>query len=268
MVGTERLKEESLMSTLTNLQIMWRSYSSQYDVHRASPQVSRETAAFREAAVSVKTVDDLIKNREVFNYVLKAYGMEDLPYPAMIKKILTDEDFSKGFVDSRYREFMEAMGFQKGGSGKFSDPAWIDEVVSRYQTVTFEERKGEEDANLRLAMYFERVAPTVENWYDVLADKALSEVVFTSLGIDDQVRLGDIDKLAEMLERRMSIEDFKNPDKVKSLVQRFAIFSDMETQVSTNPVLQLYQASAGTGPRTIINIDSSLLAEANRLKFL
>lgn len=255
------------MSTLTNLQVMWRSYSNQYDLHKTSPQVSRDSEAFREAAQNINSAEDVVKNREVFNYVLKAFGMEDLPYPAMIKKIMTDTDFSKGFVDTRYKDFMTEMGFHEGGTGKFDDQEWLDSVVERYQTVTFEEKKGNEDHNLRLAMYFERVAPTVDNWYSVLADKALSEVVFTSLGIDDQVRLGDIDKLVEMLDRRMSIEDFKNPEKVKEIQQRFAIFADMKTQVATNPILQLYQASAGNGPRSIIHIDSSLIAEANKLRF-
>lgn len=259
------------MSTLIGLQVAWNSYDAQMKLHKASPMVSREAAAVREAASSIKSVDDLVANRQVFNFVLEAYGMGDMPYPAMVKKLLTEgtkdpKAFANGFVDPRYREFVEDMGFSEDKTGNFGSYYWVEKLVSKYQTVTFEEKKGQEDANVRLALHFERKAASVQTWFSVLGDKAMAEVAMTSMGLPKEVMLGDIDKLADMLERRMPASDFKDPAKVKTFLQRFAILADAKTPAQS-PVLAMMQAPVG-GFRPIISIDSGMLAEASRMRFL
>ena len=118
-------------------------------------------------------------------------------------------------------------------------------------------------------MYFERKISSVKNWFEVLSDKGLSQVVFTALGYPDSTRLGDIDKLAEMLEKRMDIKDFQDPEKVRTMVQRFAIFSDTGNTLASSPVLQLFQGSMGNGGgRTVFHIDGILLGEVNKLRYL
>lgn len=260
------------MSTMTNLQVVWSSYNSQIKAFKASPLVQRESSLVREQAASIKTVDDLIKNKTVFKYVLKAYGMDDLPYEAMIRKLLVEgtedkKSFANSFVDQRYKTFVKEMGFGEGGSGHFSDAAWVDKLIEKYETIAFEENKGEADANVRLGLYFERNASKMTDWYSVLADKAMSEVVFTSLGLPDETRLSDIDKLASMLEKRIPISDLQDPKKVRAIVQRFAIFSDTENSIATNPVLQLFQGTSPNGGRTVIGFDQTMLAEISKLRY-
>lgn len=259
------------MTTLTGLQIVWNSFDSQMKVHKASPMVKREVEQVRAAAPSIKNIDDLMKNRQVFNFVLEAYGMSDMPYPAMIKKLLTEgtkdpKAFANGFVDTRYREFVKDMGFGEGGTGNFGDTAWVDKLVAKYERLTFEEKKGDEDTNIRLALHFERKASSVSTWYEVLGDKAMAEVAMTAMGLSKEAMMGDIDKLATMLEKRMPAADFKNPEKVKTFLQRFAILSDSKQPVQT-PILTLMQGGA-TGYRTIVSIDPAMLAEASRMRFI
>lgn len=261
------------MSSLTNLQIVWHSYDSLFNTFKASPIVKRETDALRAAAPSIKSADDLVNNRDVFNYVLKAYGMEDIPYPAMIKKLLVEgtkdpKSFANSFIDVRYKEFVNDIGFGDGGKGNFDSAFFIAKLVKRHETVAFEANKGEQDSNVRLGMYFERKVSSVKNWYEVLSDKGLSEVVFTALGYPDSTRLGDIDKLAEMLEKRMNIEDFQDPEKVRTMAQRFAIFADNKNFAYNSPILQLYQGSMGNNGRTLFHIDEVLLSEVSKLRYL
>lgn len=259
------------MSTMTNLQVVWNSYPNQMKAFKASPLVAREADVLRNKAVTIKSVDDFLKNKTVFKYVLKAYGMEDMPYEAMIKKLLVEgtEDkkaFANGFVDQRYKNFVKEMGFGEGKSGRFGDPNWIEQVIERYEIASFEEAKGEMDSNVRLGLYFERKASSANDWFTVLGDKALSEVIFTAMGLPQEARLGDIDKLATMLEKRMPIADLQDPAKVRSIVQRFAIFSDSKNAVHNSPVLQLFQGSSQG--RTIIHIDPVMLGEASKLRYL
>lgn len=259
------------MSTLTNLQIIWNSYDNQLKNFKSTPMVAKDLKEIRENASTIKSVDDLINNRQVFNFVLKTYGMEDKPYPAYIKKLLVEgttdpKAFANSFVDSRVKEFVNDMGFADGKSGNFGDAAFVDKLIQKYEVLSFEENKGEADNNVRLGLYFERKASSMTDWYSVLADKAMSEVVITALGLPPEARLGDIDKLADLLEKRIPIEDFQDPKKVKSIVQRFAILADKDNSLATNATLQLFQGQMSG--RQIINIDPSILAMANKMRYL
>lgn len=259
------------MSSLLGLQAVWNSYDVQMKAHRASPLTARESQAVREAAASIRSVDDLIANRKVLGYVLKAYGMDDLPYPALIRKLLSEDpgdpkSFANSFVDLRYREFAKDMGFGGGKEGSFGDPAWVDRLVARYETVTFEERKGEEDPAIRLALYFERKAPSVESWYSVLGDKALAEVAMKAMGLPQSVMLGDIDKLADTLERRMPASDFKDPAKVRTFLQRFAIMSGSEQPPAARSAALAMLQGAGTAGRSFVHIDPAMLSAAGRMR--
>lgn len=259
------------MSALLGLQVVWNSYDSQMKAHRASPLTARESQAVREAASSIRSVDDLIANRKVFDFVLKAYGMEDLPYPALIRKLLSEDpsdpkSFANSFVDLRYREFAKDMGFGGGKQGNFGDIAWVDRLVARYETVTFEEKKGEEDPTVRLALYFERKAPSIESWYSILGDKALAEVAMKAMGLPESVMLGDIDKLADTLEKRMPVADFKDPAKVRTFLQRYAIMAGSEQVPSArSAALAMLQGNPEPG-RVVVHIDPAMLAMAGRMR--
>ncbi len=92
---------------------------------------------------------------------------------------------------------------------------------------TMEEQAGDQNAGVRLAMYFQRKAATITSAYSILADKALLEVVMTALAMPDEVAQSDTDKLAQMLEKRLTISDFKDPAKVEKFLARFSALYDI-----------------------------------------
>lgn len=258
------------MSTLLGLQMVWNSYDKQLKNFTTTPLVAKDLKEIRENASKIENIDDFLNNRQVFNFVLKAYGMDDKPYPAYIKKLLVEgtadpKAFANSFLDARIKEFVNDLGFADGANGKFSDPEFLDKLVQKYEVLTFEEDKGKINNNIRLGLYFERKASSVDNWYSLLADKALSEVVITALGLPSEVRLGDIDKLADLLEKRIPITDLKDPKKVKSIVQRFAVLGDTSTNLASNPTLQLFTGQMSG--RQIFHIDASLLAAASQMRY-
>lgn len=258
------------MSTLMNLQIVWNSYDSQLKNFKSSPMIARDLKEIRENASKIKNIDDFINNRQVFNFVLKAYGMDDKPYPAYIKKLLVEgtkdpKAFANSFVDSRIKEFVNDMGFADGKNGNFGNADFMAKLVQKYEVLSFEEEKGKADGNVRLGLYFERKASSMKDWYSVLADKAMSEVVITALGLPPEARLGDIDKLADLLEKRIPIKDFQDPKKVKSIVQRFAVLGDRDNAIASNPTIQLFQGQLRG--RQVVHIDPSVLAMANKMRY-
>lgn len=65
----------------------------------------------------MKTVDEFLKNDRLYQYAMKAYGLEDMIYAeAFMKKVLesnpTDANsFANKLTDKRYRDFAAAFSF-------------------------------------------------------------------------------------------------------------------------------------------------------------
>ena len=72
---------------------------------------------------------------------------------------------------------------------------------------SLESQSGEKSEALRLALYFERKAKTVTSAYSILADKALYQVVRTSLGLPSALSGADIEKQAEILTEKIDIDE-------------------------------------------------------------
>src|SRR5690606_32083489 len=109
----------------------------------------------------------------------------------------------------------------------------------------------------RLALYFQRIAPTVKNVYEILSDTALSEVVRTSLGLPAEIANSDVDMQAKLIEKSLDLADLQDPAKLDKLIAKFLAFYELENG-ATDPVLSLFQ---GTG-----EISGDLLATLATLK--
>ena len=135
-------------------------------------------------------------------------------------------------------------------------------VVDKYLRQTLEEQAGDENEGVRLALYFERKAETIDNFYQVLADKALSKVVRTVLGLPDSIAYADIDKQVEMFADRIDIETLGDPEKLEKLLDRFAAMWDATNSQdqAVSGVASLFGASPQSG------ISEDLLLQIAQLK--
>ena len=104
---------------------------------------------------------------------------------------------------------------------------------------------AQQNEGVRLALYFERKAPGITTAYQILADKALTKVVQTALGISSLTSMADVDKQASMLTKLIDFEDFQNPDKLKTFLQRFSAMWEGENgqAMSTTPRLRFWSTS-------------------------
>jgi hypothetical protein len=101
---------------------------------------------------------------------------------------------------------------------------------------------------VRLALYFERKAPTIESAYDILADRALLGVVQTALGLSPATALADLDKQAAMISARLDLADLKDPEKLKGFISRFTTMWELDNpSAQTSPVAVLLGGSAAIG---------------------
>ena len=131
---------------------------------------------------------------------------------------------------ARSRLSASASGSRRRALGRLSRVAT---TVSSYLRQTVETQAGEENEGVRLALYFERKAPTITGAYSILADSALLKVVQTALGLAAETGNADIDVQANYIASRLDIESLSDPDQLKKFLSRFTAMWEATNPTST-----------------------------------
>ena len=217
-----------MLSTYASYQMISRDIGKSIERVQSRPMVQRESEYYLENITKVKTIDDFVGDYRLFNYAMKAFGLSDMAYAkafmvkAMEEGISAADSFANRLADKRYKEFVDTFNFERHGELTTVFDKAQQGVVDKYVRLTLEEEAGNQNEGVRLALYFERKAATIGSAYDILADRALSEVVRTALGLPETLAAADIDKQAALISERIDIEDFKDPEELKKFVSRFA----------------------------------------------
>ena len=184
---------------------------------------------------------------------------------AFIRKVLEGgvEDknsFANKLSDPRYRELAKVFDFQSYGSTTTSLQQTRQGTVDRYVRQVFEEQQGNQNENVRLALYFERKASSLTNAFEILADPALLKVVQTALGIPSSTSMMPIDKQAAMISKRLDFDSLKSPEGVKKFLLRFTALADIGTAQSAGSgalsILVGPPASAGMSTDVLFSIQN------------
>lgn len=234
----------------------------------ASGATQTETSYYLANIVKVKSIDGLLKDDRLLNYALKAYGFD----PATVNKDTLREMLEGGIADpkspantstdKKYKAFVSAFNFQALGETTTTLSQAQQPAVDRYMRQTLEEAQGDQNEGVQLALYFERKAPGIKSFYDVLADKALSKVLYTALGLPDSFASADIDKQVAYFEKKLKIEDFQDTAKLGKFMKRFTSLWDATNQsaTATNPALLLLSKPTEAG------ISTNLLLTLQQMK--
>ena len=256
-----------MTSTYTSYNLITRDLPRSIERIASQPQVARESEYYLKRISEIKSIDEFMADTRVFNYAMKAHGLEDMNYAkAFMRKVLTEgvdnEDaFANQLADSKYKECAETYNFARHGETATIFTKAQQGTVDKYHRMTLEEEAGEDNTGVRLALYFERTAPELDSVYGILADTALYEVVRTALGIPAEVAASDIDKQAEMLKSRLDIEDFKDPEKLNTFMQRFTALWELD-----NPSYGSVDSSLLLSSSTGFGITPELMLSINNLK--
>ena len=169
---------------------------------RVGTSASEEAAAkdenlyYHGAIARVRSLDDFLADKRLVAYALKAYGLEGAGITnTTLRAVLTsdpldqDGDFDSRFGDPRLRDLAAAFNFTadgkigRGPTQQAQLRSGILDTTDAYLRQTMETDAGAQNAGVRLALYFQRKAASINSAFDILADKALFEVVRTSLGL-------------------------------------------------------------------------------------
>jgi len=217
-----------MVSTIASYQMISNNLVRSLQQTARQPDVSRDTTYYLAHIGDVKSIDDFLGDYRLFSYAMKAYGLSDMTYAkAFMRKVLTEgvsssSTFANKLADSRYKEFATAFDFFTLGQDATKATAAQSGTVEKYVRQTLEENAGEQNEGVRLALYFERKAPTIKNAFQILSDKALTQVVQTALGISPLTSMADVDKQSAMLTKQINFADFQDPAKLKTFLQRFS----------------------------------------------
>ncbi|MEW6123924.1 MAG: DUF1217 domain-containing protein [Pseudomonadota bacterium] len=249
-------------STFSTYTLITKNLTRTLEMTQKEPSVSRETKYYEETISSIKSIDDFIGNTRVFNYAMKAFGLEEMSFAkAYMRKVLEGgiedkKSFANRLNDDRFVQFVETFNFAKNGETTTQSSAVKQPVIDKHIRQTLEVEEGNQNEGVRLALYFQRAAPDVKSAYGLLADSALLEVVQTVFGIPSEMSNADIDRQAAYIESKLDVADLKDPAKLDKLIKRFTVMYDAENFVATSPVLQLFQDN---GYSTSLDLSMTIL---------
>jgi len=188
----------------------------------------------------IKSVDDLMGDQEMLSFALMAHGFEvdeviDLEFLRSVLEGGIDDPESPAnkSEDERYKALAGAFNFARYGEDATTYNVTNNLAVERYMRQTLEEDAGKQNEGVRLALYFQRKAPDFRSYYELLADKAVAQVVRTALGFPPALAQADIDKQVELIKERIEIEDFKDPEKLDEFLKRFTTMWELENPSSS-----------------------------------
>jgi len=233
----------------------------------AKPAVKNATAYYQANIGKVTTISQFVGNYRLLSYALQAYGLGDqINNKALVTQVLqqgatSSKALANTLPNANWKAFATAFNFASKGTAAPSSSASVKTTTSDYVEQQLESDQGSSNTGVGLALYFARVAPTITNSLQILADKNLLEVVQTIFNIPEAANASQIDQQATEIQKLMPVADLQNPAKLKNLVERFtAQYDVLYGTGGTNASTPLTMSNGNTV--TTVNAASSVLSGA------
>ncbi|HXT05453.1 MAG TPA: DUF1217 domain-containing protein [Roseiarcus sp.] len=206
------------------------------------PSVKTATAYYQANIGKVSTIGEFVGNYRLLSYALNAYGLGDqINNKALIAKVLeqgtsSPRALANTLENAHWKAFADAFNFSAAGSAAPASATAVATTTSDYVEQKLEENQGQSDPGVQLALYFARVAPTITNSLQMLADTNLTQVVQTIFNLPAGTSETQINNEAAALQKLMPVSELKGPATVKSLTERFTAAYDAKYGVGgTDP---------------------------------
>ncbi len=195
----------------------------------AEPAVKTASAYYEANIGSVKSISDLVGNYRLLSYALNAYGLgEQINAKGLITKVLeggvsNPRSLANTLPNAQWKAFAAAFNFVDSGATPPSSTSTVTTTTGDYVEQQLESDQGEQDVGVQLALYFQRVAPTVTSEIGILADPNLLQVAATIMGLPPAAAA---DLQPKTLSELMPLSDLKDPAKLTQLTERFTAMYD------------------------------------------
>jgi len=253
------------MSVALSYRLISSNLDRQLEITSKQGPVKLESEYYLENHRNVSSIDEFLEDTRLFTTAMKAFGLEDMAFAkGYMRKILEEgmsdpRSLGNRTTDVRIKEFARAFDFETYGDLTMTRAATGQQVVDMFVRQQLEVTAGALDGEgVRLALYFERMAGDINSSYDILADKALTQVVRTALGLPKEFSAADIDRQAAALDKRLEGIDFTDPEQVTNFLTRFTTLWDATEVVTRDPILNLFAAGGGTSSTVSLSLAMTL----------
>jgi hypothetical protein len=256
-IAPPRLAQSQAEITLTEQNYV--KMQTRYGNTAAKAGATADASYYTKAIQGVDTVDALLSDSKLVKVMLGSYGFDPSKVTKdFLKQVLTSDlsdptSFANKQSDQHWAQLAGSFNFDKTGklstaaeTGAMDRRAQITTVDNYYQQ-TLEVEAGDDNAGTRLALYFQRMAPTISSAYDILADTALLQFFKTSFQLTDDFSSLSVDVQAAKVNQFMDLKDLSNPDKVTSMVKKFTALYDIQNNTSSGGASALSILSSGSG---------------------
>jgi hypothetical protein len=232
---------------------------SRFGTEEDKTKATEESKYYSAEIEKIESLDDLLANRRLVDFILVAAGLDPEEYTTdyVRQMFKSDLDDAKSFINTEpdttiFKQIVTSYNFDSDGN--LAKPAegiqtkrGLLETEDLYLNQTLEEQEGEENAGVRLALYFRRMASGVNTAYDLLADSALLQVIQTTFSIPEEMSSADVDVQHDYINRVLDIEDLHDPEKLDKLLVRFTALYDVENNIDVSAAELIMSGSGRNG---------------------
>jgi len=261
-----------LAQSQSEITLMAQNYvkmQTRYDNKAAKAGATDDMNYYTKTIQGVDSVDKLLSDSKLVKVMVGSYGLDPAKVTKeFLKKVFSSDlsdpsSFANTQPDQRWAQMAGAFNFDSK-TGKI---ATVDETgamdrrariatVDNYYQQTLETEAGDDNAGTRLALYFQRMAPTITSAYDILADQALLQFFKTSNNLPDGFSTLPIDTQAAKVKSVMNLKDLSDPEKVKTMVKKFTALYDIQNNTSTGAASALTVLTSSSSSGASLSADT------------
>ena len=215
------------MSTTTSTYLSIENNLARYQKMVASePAVKTATDYYAANIGNVTSISDLVDNYRLLSYALSAYGLGDqVNNKALVTQVLeggvsSSKALANTLSNPNWAKFAAAFNFVANGASSISTSSAVSTTEAAYGEQQLENQQGQQDVGVQLALYFQRVAPTITSSYSVLGDENLLEAFQTIFGVTLNT-YGNIDTNASIVSKLMPMSDLDRSDQAQAADRAF-----------------------------------------------
>ncbi|MEQ1403484.1 DUF1217 domain-containing protein [Neorhizobium sp. Rsf11] len=215
------------------------------ELEAAKKKAEEETKYYTETMQRIDSRDELLADRKLLDILLTSKGIDpstvtdDFLKQAFNSDLSDPASFVNTQTDKRFAQIVGTFNFDAKGdidrsaAGKAQNGGEIAATESNYIRQLLETQEGEENAGVRLALYFQRMADTITDPYVILGDEALMEFFRITFSLPEEIGNMDVDQQAKLVEKNLDLEDLSDPEKLDKLIRRFTVMYDIESNATT-----------------------------------
>lgn len=244
-----------VQSGLAGWAFLQRTYESQMDAFKRTPEKQSDAAYFRANIGTISSAAELVGDRRLLTVALGAFGLDDdLSNRAFVQRILEDgvsspDALANRLTDSRYKAFSGAFGFGAGSIAMTKDPSAMASVVDAYWQKSFQSAIGEQDNDARIALYAKDVLPRIASdgsgsdtaqWFSAMGDPPLRQLFEMAFALPSSFSQIDLDRQLEVFKSKMraltgsaEFRQFTNPESSGTLITRFLAMAQIQNSTAT-----------------------------------